>query len=184
MTNRLYWRNDTRFKGSNRCQRTHKQSLRNANERIQEQSSGGDRRGQRYRTRHGGDVCRGRHESGVERRRTACTGKDHTLIARYRRRCPRCGIRCFKARTSQATKLAQQTLHRYGAVHVLCNNAGVGNPGGFTSWTNTLNDWNWILGVNLMGVVHGIRTFLPVMIRQDTEAHIVSTASIAGLVPA
>jgi NAD(P)-dependent dehydrogenase (short-subunit alcohol dehydrogenase family) len=94
-----------------------------------------------------------------------------------------CAVVSDVSRPEQVEQLAQQTLHRYGAVHVLCNNAGIGNPGGFTSWTNTLNDWHWILGVNLMGVVHGIRTFLPVMIRQDTEAHIVNTASIAGLVP-
>jgi NAD(P)-dependent dehydrogenase (short-subunit alcohol dehydrogenase family) len=79
-------------------------------------------------------------------------------------------------------RLAERALDRYGAVHVLCNNAGVGVGAGTMSWTCTLNDWGWILGVNLMGVIHGIRTFLPIMIKQDTEAHIVNTASFGGLV--
>ncbi len=87
------------------------------------------------------------------------------------------------SRPEQVEQLAEQTLRAYGAVHILCNNAGVGGPGGGPSWTSSLKDWQWILGVNLMGVVHGIRTFLPIMIKQGTEAHIVNTASLAGLVP-
>jgi len=87
------------------------------------------------------------------------------------------------ARSEQVEQLAEQALNRYGAVHVLCNNAGVGGGGGGPSWTSSLKDWQWVLGVNLMGVVHGIRTFLPIMIQQGTEAHIVNTASLAGLVP-
>jgi len=87
------------------------------------------------------------------------------------------------SRPEQVDELAEQTLRKYGAVHVLCNNAGVGNPGGSRSWMSTLKDWNWIVGVNLMGVVHGIRSFLPIMINQGTEAHIVNTASLAGLIP-
>ncbi|MEU7136019.1 SDR family NAD(P)-dependent oxidoreductase [Streptomyces sp. NPDC046261] len=78
------------------------------------------------------------------------------------------------------TSLADSALKKYGAVHVLCNNAGV-YAGSKPSWESTLDDWAWILGVNLMGVVHGIRAFLPAMIEQDEEAHIVNTASVAGL---
>jgi len=85
------------------------------------------------------------------------------------------------SKPEQVEALAKETLKKYGAVHVLCNNAGIG-AGGHPSWTSTLDDWKWILGVNLMGVIHGIRTFMPIMIKQDTEAHIVNTASIAGLV--
>ena len=77
--------------------------------------------------------------------------------------------------------LAERTLEEYGAVHVLCNNAGV-YAGSTPSWKSTLDDWNWIIGVNLMGVVHGIHTFLPIMIELDEEAHIVNTSSIAGLI--
>ncbi|WP_433464251.1 SDR family NAD(P)-dependent oxidoreductase [Spirillospora sp. CA-128828] len=78
------------------------------------------------------------------------------------------------------TSLAETTLREYGAVHVLCNNAGV-HVGSRPSWESTLDDWAWILEVNLMGVVHGIRAFLPVMIEQDEDAHIVNTASMAAL---
>ncbi|MFI2474722.1 SDR family NAD(P)-dependent oxidoreductase [Nocardia xishanensis] len=77
--------------------------------------------------------------------------------------------------------LAESALRAYGAVHVLCNNAGV-FAGSKPSWESTLDDWAWVLGVNLMGVVHGIRTFLPLMIDQGEQAHIVNTASIAGLI--
>lgn len=87
------------------------------------------------------------------------------------------------SKADDVERLADQTLSRYGAVHLLCNNAGVGLGAGTPSWTCTLNDWKWIVGVNLMGVVHGTRTFLPIMIEQGTEAHIVNTASFAGLVP-
>lgn len=76
--------------------------------------------------------------------------------------------------------LAQKTLDVYGAVHLLCNNAGVG--AGSTSWESTINDWKWVLRVNLWGVIHGLRTFVPIMLEQDGEGHIVNTASIAGLV--
>jgi short-subunit dehydrogenase len=64
---------------------------------------------------------------------------------------------------------------------VLCNNAGVGY-GGRASWEIPLEGWKWILNVNLMGVVHGIHTFMPIMLDQDSEAHVVNTASIAGLI--
>jgi NAD(P)-dependent dehydrogenase (short-subunit alcohol dehydrogenase family) len=70
--------------------------------------------------------------------------------------------------------LAQETLRQYGAVHVVCNNAGVG-ASGYPSGRSTLDDWRWVLGVNLMGVIHGVRTFLPIMIDQGTEGHVVDT---------
>ena len=75
--------------------------------------------------------------------------------------------------------LAQKTLDTFGAVHLLCNNAGVG--AGFTVWEGTLADWEWVLGVNLWGVIHGVHFFTPIMIEQDTECHIVNTASMVGL---
>jgi NAD(P)-dependent dehydrogenase (short-subunit alcohol dehydrogenase family) len=91
------------------------------------------------------------------------------------------------SKSDQVDNLAKQTLSRYGAVHLLCNNAGIGGLGGDgngASWTSSLDDWHWILGVNVMGIVHGIRSFLPIMIEQDTDAHIVNTASLAGLISA
>jgi NAD(P)-dependent dehydrogenase (short-subunit alcohol dehydrogenase family) len=93
-------------------------------------------------------------------------------------------VRTDVSKAEQVDALAKHTLNKYGAVHVLCNNAGIATGiGGDASWKSPLNDWHWILGVNLMGVVHGIRSFLPLMIEQDTEAHIVNTASLAGLIP-
>ncbi len=76
--------------------------------------------------------------------------------------------------------LAQQTLDTFGAVHLLCNNAGVN--AGTTIWESTHADWDWVLGVNLWGVINGIRIFVPIMLSQDTDCHIVNTASVAGLI--
>jgi NAD(P)-dependent dehydrogenase (short-subunit alcohol dehydrogenase family) len=75
-------------------------------------------------------------------------------------------------------ELAQRTLERYGAAHVVCNNAGVAGVG--DPWTGPLSVWDWVIGVNLYGVVHGIRAFLPIL-EQQGEGHIVNTASMAGL---
>jgi NAD(P)-dependent dehydrogenase (short-subunit alcohol dehydrogenase family) len=75
--------------------------------------------------------------------------------------------------------LAARTLDAYGKVNLLFNNAGVGT-GGFV-WETSANDWNWVLGVNVMGVAHGVRVFTPIMLHQDEPAHIVNTASVAGL---
>lgn len=75
--------------------------------------------------------------------------------------------------------LAKKTLDAFGEVHLLCNNAGVAPFG--VSWEGTLSDWKWIMDVNLWGVIHGTRTFIPLMLQQDTECHIVNTASLSGL---
>lgn len=76
--------------------------------------------------------------------------------------------------------LAQRTLDAYGKVHLLFNNAGVG-ASGFV-WEMSANDWSWVFGVNVMGVAHGVRAFTPIMLRQNEPAHIVNTASVAGLI--
>ena len=81
----------------------------------------------------------------------------------------------------QMDALATQTIDRYGAVHLLFNNAGVG--GGGCMWEMDTDYWEWVLGVNLWGVIHGIRTFTKIMVEQK-EGHIVNTASIAGLMSA
>jgi NAD(P)-dependent dehydrogenase (short-subunit alcohol dehydrogenase family) len=74
--------------------------------------------------------------------------------------------------------LADRTFATYGQVDVLCNNAGVFQGG--VLWERTAADLDWVLGVNLWGILHGIRAFLPRMIAQGTEGHIVNTASMAG----
>lgn len=91
-------------------------------------------------------------------------------------------VRTDVSKLEQVEHLARETVRKYGAVHVLCNNAGIGLKGGVASWEATIDDWTWILKVNLMGVMYGQRAFLPIMLQQDCEAHIVNTASLAGLV--
>jgi NAD(P)-dependent dehydrogenase (short-subunit alcohol dehydrogenase family) len=76
--------------------------------------------------------------------------------------------------------LAQATVDEYGAVHLLCNNAGIG-PGGQTSlWEYEPNDWRWCLDVNVLGIAWGIRSFVPRMIEQGTDGHVVNTSSGNG----
>jgi len=88
-------------------------------------------------------------------------------------------LRTDVSKPEQVETLAQQTYERYGAAHLLFNNAGVAVAGPI--WKSTPQDWEWTLGVNLMGVVHGVRSFVPRMLEQGAEAHIVNTASVAGL---
>lgn len=85
------------------------------------------------------------------------------------------------SKPDQVSELARQSVSRYGAVHILCNNAGV-DTSARPSWRASVDDWNWVLSVNLMGVVHGLRSFIPIMIEQGEEAHVVNTASLAGLI--
>jgi len=75
--------------------------------------------------------------------------------------------------------LEKKAVEAYGKVHVLCNNAGVG--GGALIWDTTAEDWQWVLGVNLWGVINGIRAFVPRMLAHGEEGHIVNTASLAGI---
>ena len=87
----------------------------------------------------------------------------------------------------QVDALAAATANRFGAPHFVFNNAGVG--GGGLVWEQSLKDWDWVLGVNLMGVVHGVRAFTPMMLAAAAadpqwHGHIVNTASMAGLLNA
>lgn len=83
------------------------------------------------------------------------------------------------SRAEDVANLARRTIQEFGAAHLLFNNAGVGSGGRI--WENSLADWQWVLGVNLWGVIHGIREFVPLMLAQDCECHVVNTASVAGL---
>jgi len=80
---------------------------------------------------------------------------------------------------SSVDRLADASYDAFGQVDVLCNNAGV-LSGGY-SWDTPLEDWSWVLGVNLYGVIHGIRSFVPRMNAQGSEGHIVNVASMAGV---
>ena len=90
------------------------------------------------------------------------------------------GVRCDVSKADQVDHLRDATLAHFGKVHVVCNNAGVA-PGGL-AWESTVADWEWCLGVNVYGVIHGIRSFVPAMLAHGEEAHIVNTASVAGLI--
>ena len=86
------------------------------------------------------------------------------------------------ADAASVESLADAAYQSFGAVHLLCNNAGVAAPALLQpTWENSLEDWHWILAVNLMGVVHGLRSFVPRMLAGGDEGHIVNTASVAGL---
>ena len=85
------------------------------------------------------------------------------------------------SRAEDVENLAAQTLKSCGGVHLLCNNAGVGGVR-IKTWEASAKDWQWVLGVNVWGVIHGVRVFTPIMLRQGEEGHIVNTASAAGFV--
>jgi len=78
--------------------------------------------------------------------------------------------------------LAEKTLEAFGGVHVVCNNAGVFTGG--PSWEAPLSDYEWVLGVNVWGVIHGIRSFVPILLDQGEDGHVVNTASMAAVTSA
>ena len=90
------------------------------------------------------------------------------------------GVRTDVSREGDVRALADAAYGRFGAVHLLCNNAGVFQAG--ITWQRTAADWEWVLGVNLFGILHGIRLFVPRLLEQGGDAHIVNTASMAGLI--
>ena len=90
------------------------------------------------------------------------------------------GVRADVSLKAELQAAADATVARYGRVHILVNNAGVGGGGGYGRWTDA--SWNWILGVNLMSVIWGIEIFGPLIEAHGEGGQIVSTASIAGLI--
>jgi len=89
-------------------------------------------------------------------------------------------VRTDVSRLSDVQALAERAYSEWGAVHVLCNNAGVSVHGGLESATH--RDWEWVISVNLWGVIHGIEAFVPRMVAKGEPGHIVNTASMAGLI--
>lgn len=89
-------------------------------------------------------------------------------------------IKTDVSKLDQVEALAQQTIERFGGVHVVCNNAGVAAPG--DPWMGPLESWEWTMGVNFWGVLYGMRTFLP-HIFMSGGGHVVNTASMAGIMP-
>jgi len=89
-------------------------------------------------------------------------------------------VRTDVSRLADVQALADRAFAEWGGVHVLCNNAGVALWGGLESATH--RDWEWAIGVNLWGVIHGVEAFVPRMIAQKEPGHVVNTASMAGLI--
>lgn len=86
------------------------------------------------------------------------------------------------ASADQVESLAVDVYRRWGAVHLLCNNAGVFQAG--LCWQRSVDDWDWTLGVNLYGIIHGIKSFVPRMLAGGEKCHVVNTSSVAGFVAA
>ena len=111
--------------------------------------------------------------AAAERVSTALEAAEHEAIA----------AKVDVSRAAEVEQLALLAYRTYGSVDLLCNNAGIVPSGRYRPiWEYPLEDWQWALDVNLMGIVHGIRSFVPRMLEQKTPAHIVNTASVAGLV--
>lgn len=89
-------------------------------------------------------------------------------------------VTCDVSRPEDVERLAEVADERFDGARLLFNNAGVAVAG--PTWTTTLDEWKWVLDVNLMGVVHGIRSFVPRMLQRGGPAHVVNTASVAGLI--
>ena len=109
---------------------------------------------------------------------------DEARLTQARKDASVLGVKSFSMRVdvskaSEVEAFAQKCFQELGAVHLVCNNAGVALSG--PVWETSEAEWQWILGVNLLGVVHGVRAFAPRLIAQD-EGHIVNTASVAGLI--
>ena len=110
------------------------------------------------------------HEADLNRTETELKSAGGTVLA----------VRTDVAKRSDVELFARQALDTFGQVHLLFNNAGVTADG--APWEATWNDWEWAIGVNLWGVIHGVKVFTPLMLAQNTECHIVNTSSTAGLI--
>ena len=110
-------------------------------------------------------------------------GRLATAAAAVRQKAPATlELRVDVSKPDDVERLARETYAAFGAAHVLCNNAGVAVIGAVHE--HTLADWQWVIDVNLWGVIHGVRAFLPRMLAGGDEGHIVNTASMAGLTTA
>ena len=115
---------------------------------------------------------------------------DATALAHAYKSLLACGASVLAVQTDvssepQVAALADAAYAEYGAVHLLCNNAGVAPAAlRMMAWETRLSDWEWVHQVNFMGVLHGVRTFVPRMLAGGDEGHVVNTASVAGLISA
>jgi len=112
-------------------------------------------------------------EAALSRAVAEMTGDGHRVL----------GVLADVSKPDDIDNLASRTLAAFGGVHVLCNNAGVVPRGRLQAvWEHPLDDWSWTFDVNVFGVLHGLRKFVPIMLAQDTDCHIVNTGSIVGFI--
>jgi NAD(P)-dependent dehydrogenase (short-subunit alcohol dehydrogenase family) len=108
------------------------------------------------------------------------TNLDETLLAVHQAGCRALAIRTDVSRADDMEALAAQVTEEFGGTDLLCLNAGVFRGG--LVWESPLDDWNWVFSINVYGIIHGIRAFVPRMIERGTEGHVEITSSMAGLV--
>ena len=108
----------------------------------------------------------------LEATRAELAGAGHEVLA----------VRTDVTQADSVQQLAERAVEAFGKVHVVCNNAGV-FAGGRT-WEAPLSDYEWVMGVNIMGVVHGLRSFVPLLLEHGEPGHVVNTASMAGVTSA
>jgi NAD(P)-dependent dehydrogenase (short-subunit alcohol dehydrogenase family) len=121
---------------------------------------------------------------GAEGMRVVLADVEADALARAAKQLDDAGVETLAVPTDvasaeQVEALAQRASDAFGALHLVCNNAGVFKGG--NSWEVPLADWRWTLDVNLWGVIHGVRSFVPRLLAHGEEAHVVNTASMAGL---
>ena len=125
------------------------------------------------------------YKCGKEGMKVVISDVNEKRLRRTERRMKREGVQvlsvvCDVSNSSDVENLAKTTMDTFGAVHLLFNNAGIAIPR--LVWEYNLKDWNRVISINLMGVIHGIHTFLPIMQKQNTPCHIVNTASMEGII--
>ncbi|MGO9333251.1 MAG: SDR family NAD(P)-dependent oxidoreductase [Acidimicrobiales bacterium] len=121
---------------------------------------------------------------GAEGMRVVLADVNESLLAEVVSELSDSGVECVAQVTdvrdpASVDRLAEATVERFGSVRVVCNNAGVSTMG--TQWEISAEDWGWVIGVCLGGVVNGVRSFVPRMLAQGGPAHVVNTASMGGL---
>lgn len=124
------------------------------------------------------------YRCGKEKMKVVIADIDQKRLKRTERKLKRDGVTVLSVLTdvskaSDIDNLSKKTIEAFGEVHLLFNNAGVAIPS--LTWEYSLKDWEFVLGVNLWGVIYGIHFFIPIMIKQNTDCYIVNTSSIEGI---
>ncbi len=125
------------------------------------------------------------YRCGKEGMKVVISDINEKSLGRTERKLKREGTQVLSLKTdvskfSDVEKLAEKTLETFGKVHLLFNNAGIAIPR--LSWEYELKDWEKVIGINLWGVIYGIKIFVPIMLKQDIKCHIVNTSSMEGII--